>query len=55
MEKGGLIFVLINVLLKLPIGFGLWRMAMNSRDYSSNNTNDMSQKPQYYAEDPRNI
>ena len=35
MYKGGLLVILVNLLLKLVVGFGLWRMAMNYRERSS--------------------
>ena len=53
MVKLGLLVLLGNIILKLIVGFGLWRMAMNYRDESNNPINeDISPQPQYYVEEP---
>ena len=52
MSKGGLLVILINLLLKLIIGFGLWRMAMKYRIAGNPNNEDISQNPNYNHEDP---
>ena len=56
MSKGGLLVILVNLLLKLIVGFGLWRMAMNYRAVNNNNNNaeDISQNPNYYVDEPIN-
>ena len=52
MSKGGLLVILINLLLKLIVGFGLWRMAMKYRTMGNPNNEDISQNPNYYPDDP---
>ena len=52
MSKGGLLIILINLLLKLIVGFGLWRMAMKYRTMGNPNNEDISQNPNYYPDDP---
>ena len=55
MSKGGLLVILVNLLLKLIVGFGLWRMAMNYRAVNNNNNaEDISQNPNYYVDEPIN-
>ena len=54
MFKGGLLFVLINIVLKLIVGFGLWKMAIIYR--SSNNPQLVVEEiiPDY-AENPEDL
>ena len=55
MSKGGLLVILVNLLLKLIVGFGLWKMAMNYRAVNNNNNaEDISQNPNYYVDEPIN-
>ena len=51
MYKIGLLVILINILLKVIVGFGLLRMAKNWREANNANNEDISQNPNYYHED----
>ena len=51
MFKGGLLFVLINIVLKLIVGFGLWKMAIFYKNSSKPQLVVEEMNPAY-AEDP---
>ena len=52
MFKIGLLFVLINIVLKLIVGFGLWRMAMFYRASINNQQMVVDEIANDYAGDP---